>query len=210
MPRPSRWSTVLIAAAEEFRERGYDGASLETISARAGIKKGSLYHYVDSKQELLMAVTAEPAAKFFRKIEELEKENVPPLDRLRALFRIQLEIYAEYYPAAFVFMQERSRQPKDNGLRGRDKAYGEVIETILKDGVNSGEIRLLGSMRFARRFVIGVMNSVQDWFVPREGAAPEDYHKMADELFLYAVGGIATDRERERLHMAISVAEPAE
>ena len=60
MPRPSRWPDIVEAAAHAFRERGFAATSLEDIATEVGIWKGSLYHYIDSKEDLLFAVVRGP------------------------------------------------------------------------------------------------------------------------------------------------------
>lgn len=53
-------NAILDAAAEVFDERGFDGASLSDILARAGVTKGALYFHFSSKEELARALAAEP------------------------------------------------------------------------------------------------------------------------------------------------------
>jgi AcrR family transcriptional regulator len=50
-----RWAEVVRAAVEVFDERGYQAATLGDIAARVGLLKGSLYYYIDSKEDLLYA-----------------------------------------------------------------------------------------------------------------------------------------------------------
>jgi AcrR family transcriptional regulator len=45
---------LLAAARRVFAERGYQGASLDLVSERAGCTKGALYHYFGSKEGLLL------------------------------------------------------------------------------------------------------------------------------------------------------------
>lgn len=47
--------SILAAAAEEFAESGYAGATLERIAARAGTSIGNLYKYFSSKEDLFAA-----------------------------------------------------------------------------------------------------------------------------------------------------------
>lgn len=54
---PSRQEEILAAAAEEFAERGFQGASLNRIIERAGTSKGALYYYFEDKADLLATVT---------------------------------------------------------------------------------------------------------------------------------------------------------
>ncbi|WP_185234219.1 TetR/AcrR family transcriptional regulator [Teredinibacter franksiae] len=56
---------LLEVAAEEFRARGYEGASLSDILARAGVSKGGLYHHFASKQALGYAVFDEILVPYF-------------------------------------------------------------------------------------------------------------------------------------------------
>jgi AcrR family transcriptional regulator len=50
-----RWAEVVRAAVQVFDERGYQAATLEDIASRVGLLKGSLYYYIDSKEDLLYA-----------------------------------------------------------------------------------------------------------------------------------------------------------
>ena len=56
MPRQDRAertrNLILDAAAEAFEARGFVGASLSDILARAGVTKGALYFHFSSKEEL--------------------------------------------------------------------------------------------------------------------------------------------------------------
>lgn len=44
---------LLLAARDLFIEKGFAAARIEEIAARAGVSKGTLYAYFDSKEELL-------------------------------------------------------------------------------------------------------------------------------------------------------------
>jgi AcrR family transcriptional regulator len=51
-----RRTAILAAAAEEFGERGFDGASYNRIIERAGISKGAMYYYFADKDDLFRTV----------------------------------------------------------------------------------------------------------------------------------------------------------
>lgn len=50
---------IMTAAAATFLAEGYEGASVETIAARAGVPKSTLYKRYPEKKELLRAVLRE-------------------------------------------------------------------------------------------------------------------------------------------------------
>ncbi len=54
---------IMAAAAEEFARVGFEPAKTETISERAGIGKGTIYLYFESKQDLFRAMLKEIAAE---------------------------------------------------------------------------------------------------------------------------------------------------
>jgi AcrR family transcriptional regulator len=63
-------NAILDAAAAVFDERGFAGASLSEILARAGVTKGALYFHFSSKEELAMAL-----------IDEQWRTGLPSVDR---------------------------------------------------------------------------------------------------------------------------------
>ena len=52
----ARREAILAAAALEFSERGYEGASMSAIVARAGGSKQTIYNHFSSKEELFIEV----------------------------------------------------------------------------------------------------------------------------------------------------------
>jgi AcrR family transcriptional regulator len=52
----ARWSSVVDAAFAVFTEKGYQAATVQDVAARVGLLKGSLYYYIQSKEDLLFAI----------------------------------------------------------------------------------------------------------------------------------------------------------
>jgi AcrR family transcriptional regulator len=50
--RAERHKAILDAALDEFADKGFAGARLEDVAARAGVAKGTIYLYAPSKQAL--------------------------------------------------------------------------------------------------------------------------------------------------------------
>jgi TetR/AcrR family transcriptional regulator, cholesterol catabolism regulator len=190
MPRPSRWSEILDAAGAEFRDRGYDNATLESIGARVGILKGSIYNYVGSKEELLLAVVEKPARALLAELDRLREDTGHSVAvRLRELIRIQVQIFSDYYPAAFVYLQHlgRVQSPAFAEFREMDARYMAAVEALLAEGVKAGEFSLASDPRTTARAVVGMLDWMQHWFTPRGDAADRE---LADELFALALGGL--------------------
>jgi AcrR family transcriptional regulator len=54
--KESRPDEIITAALACFAEKGFNATLLDNVAARAGIAKGTLYRYFDSKEELFRAV----------------------------------------------------------------------------------------------------------------------------------------------------------
>lgn len=192
MPRPNRWSEILNAAGEEFRDRGYDNATLESIGARVGILKGSIYNYVASKEDLLLAVVEQPAEQLLAELERLRLDTGSSVAvRLRELIRMQVRIFSDCYPAAFVYLQHIGRMPSPRfaEFREMDARYMAAVEALVAEGARSGEFSLAAEPGTVARALVGMLDWMQHWFTPRGEAADRE---LADELFALALGGLVS------------------
>lgn len=90
--RPRRRRQELIdAAAVIFSDKGYDAASIQEIADALGILKGSVYYYIDSKQDLLFEIISERQADTDTLVKELRRADLDPLGRLRAFITAHVE-----------------------------------------------------------------------------------------------------------------------
>jgi AcrR family transcriptional regulator len=85
---------VLEAATKVFSSRGYADASVQDIADELGILKGSLYHYIDSKEDLL-----------FRLMDETHEEVQAILEEVKALESDDsLYLLQEYFARQAAYM----------------------------------------------------------------------------------------------------------
>lgn len=109
---------LLDAAADVFARRGYAAASLDEISAAAGLTRGALHYNFAGKRELLLGLLDEHLA---RRTAALERADDPrdavrrlPLDREFSLLLLEFACAAARDPA----LHARLR-PQLDGLRRR-------------------------------------------------------------------------------------------
>src|SRR5689334_7338050 len=95
-PGSRRWQEVLDVSAGVFYRLGYSEASVGDVAAALGITKGSLYHYVQNKEDLLYAIAREAhdlTRHNLRRAQELEGSA---LYRLRAYFNGHVRINTDH------------------------------------------------------------------------------------------------------------------
>jgi AcrR family transcriptional regulator len=74
---------ILDAAREVFFRDGFMAANLDEVARKAGVAKGTLYRYFDSKAELYVAVLAHNGAIFKQRMCEMVSGDAAAADRIR-------------------------------------------------------------------------------------------------------------------------------
>jgi AcrR family transcriptional regulator len=82
---------LVTAARELFGQRGYAGAGIEEIAARAGVTTGALYHHFGHKRGLFRAVVEAMEAELMRWAIEIGSRHTDPWRGLEAAMRATLE-----------------------------------------------------------------------------------------------------------------------
>jgi AcrR family transcriptional regulator len=83
----ARPGEIVRAAFDVFAEKGFAAAKLDEIAARAGISKGALYLYFETKEDIFRAVVREAVVPNIGLVEAaLSQTTVPFPDLLRMLF----------------------------------------------------------------------------------------------------------------------------
>src|SRR5215211_4165762 len=79
MPRPARVSPdrILAAAALEFAARGYAGARVDRIAARARVNKAMLYYHFGSKQSLYRTLLGATFAALAARLQAIAADTSP-------------------------------------------------------------------------------------------------------------------------------------
>ena len=84
--------TLLIEAAKkEFREKGYNKASLRSICAKAGVTTGALYFIFENKAELFSAIVDEPVKGLKKMLIEHFKEDREYMEHLDSFENMEMD-----------------------------------------------------------------------------------------------------------------------
>ena len=177
--KEARPAEVLKAALAVFVERGFAGAKLDDVAARAGVSKGTLYLYYKNKQELYKAVIREvlasPLADAQQFIAGYEGTTVDLLREIFALWwqRIgstQLAALpklviadAGNFPDLVTFFRDEIDAPRDRLLQG-----------VVQRGIDRGEFRAVHVADVARLLSMPLL-SMSLWETAFAAARPPGY-----------------------------------
>ena len=164
-----RWADVLAAATTVFRRMGYEKATLEDIAREVGINRATLYYYVGTKEELLVALLAEPIAMVRARLEEDVARDLPAPEKLAASLRGYVRTLDEH-PELFIFLSENIHAvmtgPDADALRDNADRYGHVLTQVIRDGAAAGELRDDVDPQIAMLAILGMFNWIHRWYAP--------------------------------------------
>ncbi len=90
-----RRAALLEAALDEFFQRGFTAARMDDIAARAGVSKGALYVYFDSKDALFKSLVEVYAVPNVERLESVIRHSGGGLQAIGAMLRFAPTIIRE-------------------------------------------------------------------------------------------------------------------
>lgn len=187
MPRPSRWNDVVDAAAKVFQEKGFAAASLEDIAVEVGMRKGSLYHYINSKEDLLFAVVSEPAARILDELQRVSALDLPPSEKLRQAALTHATVLDETFVYASVYLREIAGNQRFVEWAARDRDYRLLLTSIVRQGVARGDFAPNINAGTTTLAFIGALNWMTHWYRP---GGPLPASVIADQICSTFLNGL--------------------
>jgi AcrR family transcriptional regulator len=169
-----RQQRVVLEAAAVFAERGYDQTSIQDLADAIGLAAGGLYHYIGSKERLLISICDQLMEPLLAAARGLVAEPATPVERLRALVRLWVAHVVEHRDHMLVFQQERhaiERGDQWRGVRGSRKRFERLVEDALAGVEDSGEAAF-ADRRLALSALLGMVNHTAQWYRPRGRLSP--------------------------------------
>jgi TetR/AcrR family transcriptional regulator, cholesterol catabolism regulator len=179
---------VLATAARLFAERGYQATSMQDLTEATGLAAGGLYHYIGSKEQLLIRICDELLEPLLEQARAIVARPAPAPEQLHELLRAWLAHIATHREHMLVFAQERhviEREPQWREVRRQRKAFEQILDDVLARGEQDG------TMQFADRgltllALLGMVNHTATWLRPRGRLSPEQIADGYCELILKA------------------------
>lgn len=101
---PKRRHVILNAALKEFSEKGFDDASTNVIAKEAGISKGLMFHYINSKEDLFLFLYDYCTDRIIKEYIDLMNFNEEDIfERLRQSYILQIDLLQQH-PWIFDFI----------------------------------------------------------------------------------------------------------
>ena len=189
--RRNREDEVMEAAVAVFSEKGYAAASLQDVADRVGLLKGSLYHYISSKESLLFRIFDEAHSQALILMAEVDEQKLPPDRKLWAYVeRLSLWYLGNRERASLYFTEWRYLTGEyETAVRAQRREFELYLRDMLIEAREAGLTRADLDARISSAYILSAVNSVPIWYRPGGPLKPAELARQVAELSYQAAFG---------------------
>lgn len=172
MVRDAR-ANIIEASWNLFKEKGYEGTTIDDIIAKAGIAKGTFYHHFQGKSALLGTLSD----VFDEHYRELDAELDPagsPVKQIQYLNRRMFGYIEQHIPVDLLSAQLTSQlnERGDRSLVDQDRFYFAIHRKLVAKGQELGEItKDYSTHDIVRLYAMAERSMLYDWCL-HQGSQP--------------------------------------
>lgn len=183
-----REDEIVAAAGRIFREKGYHATSVRDIAESVGLLKGSLYHYIRSKDDLLARLFDGLLEDTVRELEAIAAREADAETRLGAMVRAYAGSVMANHDAVGLYLRESRLLPAAElaKLGARRRRMRALFTEVIADGARAGTFAVRDP-KIAALAILGSCNWLYEWYRPGGRLAAD---AIADELAERAVRSV--------------------
>lgn len=185
-------SSLLDVAVTVFIDRGYDGTSMEHLSRASGLSKSSLYHHIDSKEQLLRMALDRAVEPLFEVLGEDGATSGRAIDRLQHVVRREVEVLADRLPYVTLLLRVHGNTATERWALERRREFDKVVASLVAEAAADGDVRADLDPAVVTRLLFGMINSLVEWYRPAGAHATLAPSDLADAVVRTAFDGLRT------------------
>jgi TetR/AcrR family transcriptional regulator, fatty acid metabolism regulator protein len=192
-PPIDRRRQILDAAIRVFARQGFHACRVSDIAREAGVAYGLVYHYFDSKDQVLNELFVERWSLLLQAIEEVDSRPIPPRAKLDAVAGFIIDSYRHDPELMKVIIVEVTRAANSFGrthLPEIRQAY-DLIAKIVADAQDSGDFRTDVDPNFASMWFYGAIEQLlSGWVFGLIGDSDADFDAAREMVVETICGGL--------------------
>jgi AcrR family transcriptional regulator len=168
-----------------FRDRGYEGASMDEIAERLDMAKGNLYYYFKNKQELLFFCQDHSLDRLIGAAENISAlPDIPEDEKLRRIIVEHVVCVLDELDGASAHTEVHAL-PEDlrSKVIGKRDRYEGFVRALIQSGIKSGVFAAVDA-KMATLALLGALNGATRWYKPGGARTPAAIGESFAALFL--------------------------
>jgi TetR/AcrR family transcriptional regulator, fatty acid metabolism regulator protein len=190
---PDKRRMILDAAVRVFARQGFHHCRVSDVADEAGVAYGLVYHYFDSKEEILNTLFLERWGIMLEAIGEIDARELPSRDKLRSVAGFIIDSYRHDPDLMKVIIVEVTRAANSFGavhLEEIRKAY-EGIAAIVEAAREEGSFKSGIPSEFAAMCFYGAIEQLlTGWIFELLPRTDEEYENAKDLVVEAICGGL--------------------
>jgi TetR/AcrR family fatty acid metabolism transcriptional regulator len=184
---------ILDAAIRVFARRGFHHCRVSDVADEAGVAYGLVYHYFDSKEEILNQLFTERWQLMLDAITEIDSQQIPARDKLYMVASFIIDSYRHEPQLMKVIIVEVTRAANSFGATHLDKireAYS-MIATIVDGARQDGSFKSDISADFAAMCFYGAIEQLlSGWIFGYLPTTDEEFERAKSLVVETICGGL--------------------
>jgi TetR/AcrR family transcriptional regulator, fatty acid metabolism regulator protein len=185
-----KYRQIIDAAVIVIAENGYHQAQVSKIAKEAGVADGTIYLYFKNKEDILISVFREKMAIFITNLQDVLDKDLDTSERLLKMIANHFRVLHEDRHLAIVTQLELRQSGKKLRLRINEvlKDYLDLLDVILVEGIENGELSSTLDVRLGRQMVFGTIDeTVTSWVMNNQ---KYDLMKLSPEVHRLLLNGM--------------------
>jgi AcrR family transcriptional regulator len=184
---------ILDSAIHVFAEQGFHHCRVSDVADEAGVAYGLVYHYFDSKEEILNQLFSERWQIMLDAITEIDSQRIPARDKLYMVASFIIDSYRHEPQLMKVIIVEVTRAANSFGATHLDKireAYS-MIATIVDGARQDGSFKSDISADFAAMCFYGAIEQLlSGWIFGYLPTTDEEFERAKSLVVETICGGL--------------------
>ena len=181
-----RYRAILETSARVICLKGYEGTSMQEIAQACELTKAGLYHHIQSKENLLLAIMDYGMDLFEEQVLSQVSSIPDPVLRLKACMARNIKLVTRGWSKEItIILHEHAtlHGPAAAQINVRKKRYVRFLEESFQEAIDKGLIRPVNPQVAAFSF-LGMVLWIYKWFKPDGKLTDEEVAEgMVDLLF---------------------------
>ncbi|MFC5271102.1 TetR/AcrR family transcriptional regulator [Adhaeribacter terreus] len=170
---------IFEGTLELVRENGFHGTPMSLVAKKAGVAAGTIYHYFESKDALIIALHGYLRSQMFKVMVESDDEQQDYKSRFFAFWKKHYQFYVQnpnalYFIEQFVNSPYYERCPEKENDRCQN-----IISNFVKTGIDDGTLKQMNLKLMSILVHSSVVTTAKIYLTKKVDIGDAELHQVA-------------------------------
>lgn len=167
---------ILEAAAEVFFHKGFDRGTTKEVAARVGLTQPAIYHYVGSKQDLIIEIARQVDNEFSEAMSRALSTSSDPVEQLRSVVYAFTDALSRNRLSFALYWKEYRAIPPDvaKSVSAHHRTFIKQFSELVVKSQERGALPADQPTEIITQGLLGMLSWTYWWYRPDGPFSPAD------------------------------------